>query len=116
MARRRRRGCDVKRGGPPEPVGAAVARFLRSHGHATRVEQASVIEDWARIVGPQIARATEAISISADGILVVGVSTNAWMAELAMHEREFLARLNEGSERPRVRRIRWQIRRESARP
>jgi predicted nucleic acid-binding Zn ribbon protein len=106
----------MKRGGPPEQLGEAVARFLRSHGHAARVEQASVIEDWARIVGPQIARATEAVSISADGILIVGVSTNAWMAELAMHEREFLARLNEGAERPRVRRIRWQLKRESGRP
>ena len=106
----------MKRGGPTETVGAAVARFLRSHGHAARVEQASVIAEWPRIVGPQIARATQAFSISADGILVVGVSTNAWMAELTMHEREFLARLNEGSERPRVRRIRWQIKRESAGP
>jgi predicted nucleic acid-binding Zn ribbon protein len=106
----------VKRGGPTETVGAAVARFLRSHGHAGRVEQASVLEEWPRIVGPQIARATEALSISADGILIVGVSTNAWMAELAMHEREFLARLNDGLERPRVRRIRWQLKRESAQP
>jgi predicted nucleic acid-binding Zn ribbon protein len=106
----------VKRGGPTEPVGAAVARFLRSHGHAGRVEQASVLEEWARMVGPQIARATEALSISADGILIVGVSTNAWMAELAMHEREFLARLNEGSERQLVKRIRWQLKRESTRP
>jgi predicted nucleic acid-binding Zn ribbon protein len=105
----------MKRGGPTETVGAAVARFLREHGHAARVEQASVIEDWPRIVGPQIARATEARSISADGILVVGVSTNAWMSELTMHEREFLARLNEGAERPRVRRIRWQLNRESGR-
>jgi predicted nucleic acid-binding Zn ribbon protein len=106
----------VKRGGPPELVGAAVARFLREHGHAARVQQASVLEDWPRIVGPQIARATEARSISADGVLVIGVSTNAWMAELGMHEREFLARLNDGLERPRVRRIRWQLGRESTQP
>lgn len=106
----------MKRGGPTELIGEAVARFLKQHGHSSRVQQATVLEEWPRVVGPQIARATEARSISADGVLVVGVSTNSWMSELAMHEREFLARLNEGFERPRVRRIRWQLKTDSARP
>jgi predicted nucleic acid-binding Zn ribbon protein len=106
----------VKRGGPPEDVGAAITRFLREHGHAERVAQAAVLDEWIRVAGPQIARITEARSISADGTLVVGVATNAWMSELAMHETEFLARLNEGCDRPRVRRIRWQMKLEPGRP
>jgi predicted nucleic acid-binding Zn ribbon protein len=105
----------VKRGGPPEEVGAAIARFLREHGHAERVTQAAVLDDWIRVAGPQIARITEARSISADGTLVIAVATNGWMAELSLHEPEFIARLNEGFERPRVRRIRWQLQRESGR-
>lgn len=99
----------TKRGGPPEDVGATIARYLREHGHAERVAQAVVLDDWVRIAGPQIARITDARSITADGTLLVAVATNGWMAELAMHEPEFLARLNEGFERPRVRRIRWQL-------
>jgi predicted nucleic acid-binding Zn ribbon protein len=106
----------VTRGGPPEDVGAAIARFLREHGHSARVEQAAVLDDWARIAGPQIARITEARNITGDGTLVVAVKTNAWMSELAMHEIEFLARLNEGSATPRVRRIRWQLGLEQSRP
>ena len=99
----------MKRGGPPEGVGAAIAQFLRAHGHEERVALAVVLDDWARIAGPQIAHMTEARTITGDGTLVVAVATNAWMSELAMHEVELLARLNEGFERPRVRRIRWQL-------
>jgi predicted nucleic acid-binding Zn ribbon protein len=106
----------MKRGGPPEDVGATIARFLRDHGHAERVAQAAVLDDWLRVAGPQIARITQARSIGPDGTLVIAVKTNAWMSELAMHEAEFLARLNEGQDRPRVRRIRWQIGLDSSRP
>lgn len=98
-----------ERGGPAEDIGAAIQRFLRDHGHAGRVAQAAVLDDWARVVGPQIGRVTSPRGVTGDGTLLIGVTTNAWMTELAMHEREFLARLNEGFERPRVRRIRWQI-------
>lgn len=99
------------RGGPAEPLGEAIARFLRQHGHSDRVARAAVLDDWRDVVGPQIARMTEALSIGADGTLVVGVTTNAWMAELSMHEPEFLERLNAGFSSPRVSRIRWQIKR-----
>jgi predicted nucleic acid-binding Zn ribbon protein len=101
---------------PAELVGAAIARFLKDNGHADRVAQATVLDDWVRVAGPQIARITEALTISADGTLVVAVATNGWMSELTMHEPEFLARLNEGSVRPRVRRIRWQLKRDLVHP
>jgi len=97
----------TERGGEPENVGAVIARFLREHGHTERIRQAAVVDEWARVAGPQIARVTEARSISADGTLVVAVSTNAWMSELSMHEPVFVERLNEGLETRRVRRIRW---------
>lgn len=99
-----------ERGGPPERIGALIERFLREGGHEPRVAQAAVLDDWPHVVGPQIARVTEAVSITADGTLVVAVATNAWMNELSLHEPEFLTRLNGGSERRRVRRIRWQLR------
>ncbi|HYV99112.1 MAG TPA: DUF721 domain-containing protein [Gemmatimonadaceae bacterium] len=106
----------MKRGGKPESVGDAITRFLSESGHAGRVKQAAVLEDWARAAGPQIARITEALSITGDGTLLVGVSTNSWMSELSMHEGEFLARLNDGFSPPRVRRIRWRLTQEIERP
>lgn len=104
------------RGGPTEAVGALIARFLRAHGHDKRVAQASVLDDWPRVAGRQISRVAEAVSISPDGTLVVAVSTSAWMSELALHELEFLERLNSDSGRPRVRRIRWQLRAPGGKP
>jgi predicted nucleic acid-binding Zn ribbon protein len=105
-----------QRKGPPESIGALVTRFLRERGHEGRVAQASVLDDWSRVAGPQIARVAEAQSITADGTLVVAVATNSWMSELAMHELEFLTRLNDGFAPPRVRRIRWQIQRGLGQP
>lgn len=104
------------RGGPPENIGAVVERFLDSHGHRARVALAAVVDDWPRIAGPQIARVTVARAVAADGTLIVGVATNAWMSELAMHEAEFVARLNEGFSPPRVRRIRWLLAARESRP
>lgn len=100
-----------ERGGPAEGIGALIARFLQQHGHQERVDQAAILGEWATIAGPQIARVTEALSISPDGTLVIGVTTNAWMMELSMHEPELMAQLNAGHARPRVRRIRWQLQR-----
>jgi predicted nucleic acid-binding Zn ribbon protein len=100
-----------ERGGPAEGIGALIARFLKEHGHQERVDQAAILGEWAAIAGPQIARVTEALSISPDGTLVVGVATNAWMMELGLHEPQLITQLNEGHARPRVKRIRWQLRR-----
>jgi len=105
-----------ERGGPAEAIGPLIQRYLRDHGHETRIAQASALDDWARVAGPQISRIAEAVSISADGTLVIAVTTSAWMSELALHEREFLDRLNATSNRPLVRRLRWQLRPRSANP
>jgi predicted nucleic acid-binding Zn ribbon protein len=109
-ARRRDPGVTSERGGPAEAIGALIQRYLRDHGHETRIAQASALDDWARVAGPQISRIAEAVSISADGTLVIAVRTSAWMSELALHEREFLDRLNASADRPPVRRLRWQLR------
>jgi predicted nucleic acid-binding Zn ribbon protein len=111
MTRRAGEAGDVGHTGDAEAerLGEAITRFLRRHGHAERVQQTAVLDDWSAAVGPQIARVAQARAVTADGILIVAVSTNAWMAELSLHEREFVARLNDGLDRPRVRRIRWHL-------
>ena len=91
----------------PEALGDLVANFLGGRGLADRVEQASVIPDWPRLVGPQIAKVTLPQSISANGTLFVHVTTNAWMNELSLLEPELLRSLNADAKRTPVRRIRW---------
>ena len=100
---------DKKR--KPEPLGNILANVLGETGLAKRVEQASIIPEWPKLVGPQIAKVTDPQSISANGTLFVHVTTNAWMNELSLLEPELLRSLNAGEGRIPVRRIRWLLKR-----
>src|SRR5215472_6408642 len=91
----------------PEALGNVVAKWLRSSGLAERVDQAAVIPEWPRLVGPQIAAVTSPKSITANGTLFVEVATNAWMNELSLLEPELLRSLNATEGRAAIRRIRW---------
>ena len=91
----------------PEPIGNLVASWLGESGLANRVEQAAVLPDWPKLVGPQIAAVTTPQSITANGTLFVAVTTNAWMNELSLLEPELLRSLNTKSGRIPIRRIRW---------
>ena len=91
----------------PEALGNIVASWLDGSGLAERVDQASIIPEWPKLVGPQIAQVTTPQSISANGTLFVQVTTNAWMNELSLLEPELLRSLNAGGKRAPVRRIRW---------
>ena len=95
----------------PSPIGDVLAGVLRTAGLTDRVDQAGVIPEWPRLVGPGIAKATEPLHVTADGTLFVAVTTNAWMTELSLLEPELLRALNVAADRPRIRRIRWQLRR-----
>lgn len=91
------------------PIADALTGFLRQHGLSKRLDQATAIEDWPNAVGEQIAAVTKALSITPDGVLFVGVTTHAWMTELALMEPELLAALNAGRKREKVRKIRYRL-------
>ena len=91
----------------PEAIGNIVANWLDRSGLAERVDQAGVIPEWPKLVGPQIAAVTAPQSITHNGTLFVRVTTNAWMNELSLLEPELLRSLNENQTRVPVRRIRW---------
>jgi len=93
----------------PQPISAAISKFLEDAGIRERVEQASVVPEWPSLVGGQIAAVTEPLSVTADGVLFVAVKTHAWMSELSLLEPELLASLNRGGGRQPVRKIRWQL-------
>ena len=93
----------------PQPISAAISRFLEEAGIRERVEQASVVPEWPSLVGEQIAAVTEPLSVTADGVLFVAVKTHSWMSELSLLEPELLASLNRGGGRQPVRKIRWQL-------
>jgi predicted nucleic acid-binding Zn ribbon protein len=95
----------------PQKLGDVMTGMLSRSGIADRVAQAAVIPNWSALVGPQIARVTEPMSVTPQGTLFVAVTTNAWMTELSLMEPELLRRLNERTGRLKIRKIRWQIRR-----
>jgi len=95
----------------PRKLGDVISDVLKQKGIQDRVAQATVIPEWPALVGPQIAKVTEPLSVTRQGTLFVAVTTNAWMTELSMMEPELLRRLNEKTGRLQITRIRWQIRR-----
>lgn len=99
----------AERGGKPSSVGDALASFLKSRGLEERVGRASILIEWASLVGPQIARVTTPRQITEDGTLFVGVQTHGWMTELSLMEVQLLAKLNAREGREPVKRIRWEL-------
>ncbi|MFL5608359.1 MAG: DUF721 domain-containing protein [Gemmatimonadaceae bacterium] len=95
----------------PSPIADVLANVLKDTGIAARVEQAGILPEWSALVGQQISRVTEPVSITADGTLFVNVTTNAWMNELSLMEPELLRALNVKEGRTPVKRIRWQLKR-----
>jgi predicted nucleic acid-binding Zn ribbon protein len=111
MRRRRAGKGPDEKPWKPEPIGRALSDFLKSKGLTERVVQASTIDDWAGVVGPQIAKVTQALSITPDGTLLVAVATNAWMTELSLMEPELIRVLNIHGSARRVKKIRFQLKR-----
>lgn len=90
----------------PTTLSDALASFLRQKGLTRRVEQAGIVEDWATLVGPQIAAVTEPEAVTPDGVLRVRVATAPWATELSLMSPRILRLLNEGRS-GRVKEIRW---------
>jgi predicted nucleic acid-binding Zn ribbon protein len=85
----------------------ALEQYLRRTGLKSRLDQASVIDEWAALVGPQIARATTPEGVAENGVLFVRVASAAWMQELQLMSPEILRRL--GTRGKKIRRIVWRV-------
>jgi predicted nucleic acid-binding Zn ribbon protein len=90
----------------PTPLADALTSYFKQSGLTKRVQQAGIIEEWAELVGPQIAAVTAPESVTPDGVLRVRVATAPWANELSMMSPKILARLNAGRS-GRVKEIRW---------
>ena len=90
----------------PTPLADALTSYFKQAGLTKRVQQAGIIEEWAELVGPQIAAVTAPESVTPDGLLRVRVASAAWANELSLMSPRILARLNAGRT-GRVKQIRW---------
>jgi predicted nucleic acid-binding Zn ribbon protein len=92
----------------PSSFADALASYLKKSGFSKRLAQATIVEEWAELVGPQIASVTQAESVTPDGVLRVRVTTAPWATELGLMAPRILARLNAGRT-GRVKEIRWVV-------
>lgn len=100
--------------GPPkksQPMNIAdiMAQVLEQKGMSERLAQVTAIDDWSNVVGAQIASVTEPLSITADGVLWVRVTTAAWMNELSLLAPTLLQRLNAVPNRQPVKQLRFRL-------
>ncbi len=106
-----RDGGGSERSGRPEPLGNALANFLKARGLEERVARAAILTDWAALVGPQIAKVTAPRTVTEDGTLFVSVATHSWMSELSLMESQLLAKINAREGHDPIRKIRWELKR-----
>ena len=90
----------------PMKVAEALRGYLAASGLGDRLEQVATVDDWAERVGERIAAVAEPIEVR-DGVLLVGVTSSAWLLELRMMEGEIRRRLNEGRGKGRIDEIRF---------
>ncbi len=93
----------------PQKIADALSTYLAEAGLDVRMVQAAVVPEWAELVGRDIAAVTEPLFVTPDGSLFIAVRTNAWMTELQLLEPQLVKALNTDPDRPRVRKLRFQL-------
>ena len=92
----------------PTQLNDALKSYLRNTDVGERIEEASVVPEWAERVGPAIAAVTVPLRVN-HGTLFVGVRSSSWLMELSMMEAEIIRRLNADRPRGRISKIRFQM-------
>lgn len=81
-----------------------LAAYLDRSGLREGLEAVSLVDQWPELVGPGIAAVTRVKKV-ADGVMVVGVATSAWLMELNLMKKELLSRTNAGRRAGKIRQI-----------
>ncbi len=90
----------------PMPLGEALDAYLRTAGLKKRLQQAAILEEWAELVGPQIAAVTAPQYVTPDGVIRVHVASAPWATKLNLMTPRILTRINQGRA-GRMKEIRW---------
>ena len=81
---------------------------LKKYNPAQNTPIAQIWDIWDRAVGVAIARNAKPDTLK-DGLLCVNVSSSVWIHQLKFLEKDMVAKLNAGLERPLITHIRFQI-------
>jgi predicted nucleic acid-binding Zn ribbon protein len=85
-------------------VADIVGSLLRKRGLTGKVEAASVVPEWAELMGPQITAVTRPLRVS-DGVLFVAVTSSPWMMELNLMKADLMRRINTGKREGRIKQL-----------
>lgn len=91
-----------------EALAGVLDRLLARLGLDEALHGWEAVEEWPRVVGPQIANRTRALGFQ-DGVLRVAVEGSAWMHELGYLRRDIIQRLNQALGADRVRDVKFVI-------
>ncbi|MEX2281395.1 MAG: DUF721 domain-containing protein [Gemmatimonadota bacterium] len=101
-----RRGTRKTKAKGPTQLGDALKAYLTGTEVGERIEEASVVPEWAERVGAAIAAVTVPLRVNR-GTLQVGVRSSAWLMELKLMEGEIVGRLNRDRGRGKISKIRF---------
>lgn len=77
----------------PQTLGSVIDGLLQRLGIETKMKQYSIVEDWAAIVGGQIAQVTSVEKIERK-VLFVKVTAAPWRTELTFRKKEILEKIH----------------------
>lgn len=93
-------------------VGEILPRVLELMGLDDKFEEARLIQGWAEVVGPVIAKRSRPRMLR-DGILFIEVENSVWMQELWFHQRQIIERIKKEFPKVEVKGIRLEIEKEN---
>ncbi len=91
-----------------EALSHVLTRLMQRLGLEDELQGWRAVEEWARIVGPRVARHTRAVGFE-HGVLRVEVEGSAWMHELGYLKRELIQAVNRDLGADRVRDVRFVV-------
>jgi predicted nucleic acid-binding Zn ribbon protein len=77
----------------PRPLGDVLKEVIDELGIEEEIDEARVVETWARLAGGKINSVTESAWMK-DATLYVKITSAAWRQELHMNRRKWRERLN----------------------
>ena len=100
----------VRRPAEPSKLGGILGELMRRRGVQEKAGDAQLAEHWRTAAGDRIADRTRVLDVK-NGVLVVGVSSSALLAELTgFHRDALLAAMREALPHNRLRGLKFRLR------
>ena len=93
-------------------VGEILPRVLELLGLDNRFEEVRLMQGWAEVVGPVVAKKSRPRMLK-NGILFIEVENSVWMQELWFHQKQIIERIQKEYPKVEIKGIRLEIEREN---